>query len=277
MTLADGRRIAWCEYGDPVGSPVLYCHGVPGSRREHPPATEAAARRNLRFIVVDRPGYGRTTRLPGHTLADATADIAALADKLDLSTFDVLGFSGGGPYAQALAALRPERVRRLYLVSSWAPFDLAGKAGMAEAYQQLWDLCAEDFQAFSRTLQQAVDEAGGPYELLLGGALESDQVIFRDTALAAAYRTSTEEAVRQDLTGMLEDAAALTDAWPFRVDSITCPTHLWHGTLDVNAPIDMGRWLAEHIPGAQLTEWSDAAHFEMFRRWDEVLDTVTAH
>lgn len=233
-------------------------------------------RRDLRFIVIDRPGYGRTTRLPGQTLADAMADIVALADRLELSEFDVLGFSGGGPYAQALAALQPERVRRLYLVSSWAPFDLAGKAGMADAYRQLWDLCVEDFQTFTRTLQQAVDGAGGPYELLVGGALESDQAIFRDSVVAAAYRSNTEEAVRQGLTGMLQDAAALTDTWPFRVESIRCPTHLWHGTSDVNAPIGMGRWLAEHIPEARLTEWPDSAHFEVFRRWEGILDTVSA-
>ena len=37
MRLPDGRRLAWAEYGDPFGYPVILCHGVPGSRRQVPP------------------------------------------------------------------------------------------------------------------------------------------------------------------------------------------------------------------------------------------------
>jgi pimeloyl-ACP methyl ester carboxylesterase len=29
VTQPDGRRLAWAEYGDPVGEPLLYMHGIP--------------------------------------------------------------------------------------------------------------------------------------------------------------------------------------------------------------------------------------------------------
>jgi hypothetical protein len=32
IRLADGRRLAFAEYGDPEGKPVLLFHGLPGSR-----------------------------------------------------------------------------------------------------------------------------------------------------------------------------------------------------------------------------------------------------
>jgi hypothetical protein len=31
ITLADGRTLAYCEWGDPTGPPVLSAHGAPGS------------------------------------------------------------------------------------------------------------------------------------------------------------------------------------------------------------------------------------------------------
>jgi pimeloyl-ACP methyl ester carboxylesterase len=55
-----GRRIAFCEYGDPTGRPVVVVHGSPGSRYEGLSLDNAAATAGLRLIVPDRPGFGRT-------------------------------------------------------------------------------------------------------------------------------------------------------------------------------------------------------------------------
>lgn len=32
LQLPDGRTLAYAEYGDPDGTPVFSCHGLPGSR-----------------------------------------------------------------------------------------------------------------------------------------------------------------------------------------------------------------------------------------------------
>src|SRR5215469_10399612 len=59
LALADGRKLAWAEWGDPRGSPLVFLHPCPGSRMLCPDqaATEAAG---VRLITVDRPGYGRS-------------------------------------------------------------------------------------------------------------------------------------------------------------------------------------------------------------------------
>ncbi len=64
----------------------------------------------------DLPGYGESDPAPatGYTVAaDAVADLAA---DLRLRRIDVLGFRFGAGVALALAAARPELVRRLVLV-----------------------------------------------------------------------------------------------------------------------------------------------------------------
>ena len=32
ITLSDGRRLGYAEYGDPTGWPLMFFHGTPGSR-----------------------------------------------------------------------------------------------------------------------------------------------------------------------------------------------------------------------------------------------------
>ena len=66
MELADGRTLAWTEWGDLGGRPVVLLNGTPGSRLCCPDvdATEAAG---VRLITIDWPGYGRSDPRPGLT------------------------------------------------------------------------------------------------------------------------------------------------------------------------------------------------------------------
>jgi hypothetical protein len=61
--LADGRRLHWHEFGDPVGAPVLYTAGTPVSGLGGATYDETARAAGLRWISPDKPGYG-SFRLP---------------------------------------------------------------------------------------------------------------------------------------------------------------------------------------------------------------------
>jgi len=65
-----------------------------------------------RLLVPDRPLYSGCTRQRGRTVANAAADVAALADTQGWDRFAVAGGSGGGPHALACAALLRDRVTR---------------------------------------------------------------------------------------------------------------------------------------------------------------------
>lgn len=123
VPLADGRELSWCEFGHPRGRALLYCHGLPGSRHEAAVLDESARTHEIRLFCPERPGYGRTSAAGSRRLGDETDDIRVLVRHLNLDHFDVLGFSGGGPHALAIAAAMPERLGRITLVSScgvWA-------------------------------------------------------------------------------------------------------------------------------------------------------------
>jgi pimeloyl-ACP methyl ester carboxylesterase len=62
---------------------------------------DAGASRGVRHIVHSRPGYRRSERARGRSVADCAADTVAVADQLGIDRFYTVGWSGGGPHALA--------------------------------------------------------------------------------------------------------------------------------------------------------------------------------
>ena len=107
---SSGRMLAWNEYGDPAGRPMLYFHGWPSSRLQGRLVHHLARERGLRVIAPDRPGIGRSTYEPGRRLESWPQLMADFADFLGIDRWAQLGVSGGGPYVLACAAMLGERV-----------------------------------------------------------------------------------------------------------------------------------------------------------------------
>src|SRR3954465_12187046 len=126
IDLPDGRTLAYAEWGDPKGRPIVTCHGTPGCRLNRHPNQDLVRSTGARVIAFDRPGYGRSTRNRGRRVVDVVDDVARLADHLGLDEFAVVGGSGGGPHALAVAALLGDRVTRAACVVGVAPYDVLG-------------------------------------------------------------------------------------------------------------------------------------------------------
>ena len=62
LSLGDGRTLTYCLYGPDEGSPVLFHYGTPGVRLLAPQAVRAVVRGGVRLLVLDRPGYGGSSR-----------------------------------------------------------------------------------------------------------------------------------------------------------------------------------------------------------------------
>ena len=65
LVLANGRRIALCETGDPDGEIAVYLHGTGSSRLEVGLYGAAAAAHGVRLVAWDRPGSGGSDRSAG--------------------------------------------------------------------------------------------------------------------------------------------------------------------------------------------------------------------
>src|SRR5213079_3306377 len=130
ITLPDGRRLRWHEFGDPDGSPVIYTAGTPVSGVGGASYDEMARAAGLRWISPDKPGYGGSDYQRKRTLISWADDLAALADHLGLDRFALAGESGGGPFTLAAAHQLAGRVSVVALIASGGPIAPAEMTGM---------------------------------------------------------------------------------------------------------------------------------------------------
>lgn len=100
---------------------MILSSGLGGSADYWSPNLAAIAE-DFRVIVYDHRGTGRSTPiLPDMvSVGDLARDIIALMDRQNIGRADVVGHAAGGVAGLALAALAPERLRRLVVVNGWA-------------------------------------------------------------------------------------------------------------------------------------------------------------
>src|SRR5213080_4847128 len=121
VQLESGAVVAFEEYGDPNGVPVIFCHGWPSSRTMARLTDEPARDLGIRVISPDRPGISGSSLQPDRKLTDWPRLVERIADHLAICDFRMLAISGGAPYAYATAAAMPERVRAIAIVGGAPP------------------------------------------------------------------------------------------------------------------------------------------------------------
>jgi pimeloyl-ACP methyl ester carboxylesterase len=256
INLSDGRELDIRDAGGD-GKPLLFHHGTPGSVTHLPQMAEAAGRCGLRLITYSRAGYGASTRHAGRSVADVVTDIDGVLDQLGLDRCVTAGWSGGGPHALAMAALRPERTAGCLVIAGAAPFDADGLdflAGMGEQNLEEFSAALEGEAALRRFLdaeRPGLLEADGP------GIIEALSTLLPDVDRALltedfgdALATNMHEGLRTGVDGWLDDDLAFTRPWGFGLGSISVPTSVWQGSEDLMVPFAHGVWLAHHVAGA---------------------------
>jgi pimeloyl-ACP methyl ester carboxylesterase len=276
VVVSDGRVLAYAERGDRDGTPVVLHHGTPGSRLDRHP--EAAVYAGFRVVSADRPGYGRSDRRPGRTVASVAEDTAALADALGIDEFAVLGVSGGGPHALACAGLLSARVARAAIVVGAAPADdpeFDFLAGMAEINIKEFGAALEGREAVERELAPYVEATRADPDAVIDEIAaqlpDYDREVLDRPPVRAVFRESLLESVRQGTAGWVDDDLAFAASWGFRLEDVRTPVHLWQGELDVLVPRSHGEYLARKIPDATFELVPGAGHM-LLDHWRDVLD-----
>lgn len=263
LTMPDGRTVGFADYGGP-GTPVLWCHGGPGSRLEPEYFAALAAELGLRLVGIDRPGYGLSTPQPGRTIGAWPGDALAVADTLGLERFATVGISTGGAYALALAA-RSARV--IGAVTCCAMTDMRwpeGKAAMV-APRQVW--AARDREAACAVVTtQWTSSAGLSVDPRVHSIplAPSDAELFAEPRWAAQWRDNEREMLAHGVVGYTDDRLADGDGWhTFDVRRIACPVLVLHGTSDTLVPVAQATHTQRLVPGAALDVRAGLGHFSI--------------
>jgi len=266
LTLKDGRRLGYAEFGDPQGEPLLFFHGMPGSRLEGELAGPAAKKLGVRVIATDRPGYGLSDFVLRRAFLDWPADVIALADALGIGRFAVAGVSGGGPYVAACALKIPERLTAAGIIAGVSSFDVPDATeGMSRQNRLLFGL-ARRAPWLARLPMWAMSKGAGSERLvrqMTRAMPEVDRATIRRSEVWEVFKRDAAESFRQGAHGAAWELVLYSRPWGFRLEEITMEVHLWQGELDKNVPPSMGRYQAHAIPNCRATFYPGEGHISL--------------
>ncbi len=239
------------------GPAVLVCHGTSSdcfSTVVTAPLTAAG----FSVLTPSRPGYGRTPVTVGVGAADAARALISLLDCLDIKTCAVVGISGGGPTAVALAVGFPQRVTRLVLVAALTrpenrPNEPAYKIQTAfygPMHAVTWSLLGLMSRLSPRSMARqtlAIFSTHDPDDGL--GRLSDEDV----RSMCNFYHG------RSSRRGALNDATHTVG--PELLAAVSQPTLVVHSREDNSVLFDHAEWSMKHIPHTELCEAGFTGHF----------------
>jgi pimeloyl-ACP methyl ester carboxylesterase len=275
IALPDGRSLAYAEFGDPDGRPVLFFHGTPGYRLN--PWIPAAELRSLRvrLIAIDRPGVGRSTPRPRRRLLDWPDDVQTLTDILGLERFAVVGFSNGGPHAAACAYKLGRRVGGAALVSPMPPLDQPGalqQLGVPGWYYPVARRAPWALRTLLAALAAVARRDPGRVEgILLSDMSEPDRRLSGRPEFAGRFARDLAGAGSR---GVVDDERLMLLPWGFEPERVEGPVRLWLGEQDELVPARL--WLERpgRFPVSNTTVVPDAGHFVIAEHMAEILREI---
>jgi pimeloyl-ACP methyl ester carboxylesterase len=273
LQLPDGRKLGYDEHGLFAGKPIFYFHGSPSARVEfnlfgNETLLESL---NVRLIAADRPGSGLSDFQPDRHIMDWSKDVSALADHLRLEQFAVLGYSGGGVYAAACALAIPQRVTRAGIVSGTASFTEPHLADNINADSRRFMNLSLEKPWLARMILRMMGAMTylTPKKVIANAQLalpEADRAIVTMPEIQQGFLSMIQEALRRGPRGAQHDTRLMVSEWDFRPQDIQIPVFLWHGEDDQNAPVAMGRYLADAIPNSRATFLPAEGHLSLFKK-----------
>jgi 3-oxoadipate enol-lactonase len=239
------------------GEPLLLIPGLGGSCRVWDSLAPLLAN-NFSLILIDNRGLGRSeSKRKPRTLADYSADIAELLDKLQLDRVHVLGLSLGGIIAQRFAIDHAPRVHRLVLVSCTDKFS---------AYLlRITALLGHSLRRFPRKVFVQMMELLCTAPLYLDANVEQ---IDRESDQRCKSGVPA-RAIATQLRALLRSEVAPVD---YR---ITSPTLVVAGEHDALIPNCYAKLMAEKIPDSRFVLIPGAGHNPMQEMPDTVMPLIT--
>ncbi|MBD0288901.1 MAG: alpha/beta hydrolase, partial [Flavisolibacter sp.] len=286
IKLSDGRLLGYALYGPPDGTPVLYFHGTPSSRLE-PFLCEAYGidinerlqQYHLRLIAVDRPGMGLSDFNPEGTFLSFADDVQQLVQHLQIAHCSLLCWSGGGPFALAMAYKHPQSISKVCIIAGFSrPF--TGEIRKQMHRNKWYFLTAEKVPFILKEVLNLVrsHEPKKPFSQKGADLPGVDYALMRDVPkLKKLMAVTLQEAVRKGSKGAVHEAALYAKPFHFSLSSITVPVHFWWGTEDRAVVYPHAKALEEQVTDVIPHYKSGEGHLSIYINYlNEILQTLAA-
>ena len=211
-----------------------------------------------RLILYDKRGTGMSDRVyPLPSLEQRMDDVRAVMDAAGSARAAVMGISEGGVMSTLFAATYPERAVALIINGSYPSW-------LQRPYYP-WGVSNERRDKALATVEQTWAEGSGMWAYAPSQLANPEVEAWwgRFKQVSASPRDGA-DLIR--MNGQID----IGDVLP----SIRVPTLVIHATGDKVAPVEAGRYFAEHIPGARILELDSDDHWFYFLHSDVVLGEI---
>ena len=243
------------------GAPVLlfpYPHGHTTEPMAQHPLAKNLAGMGRTVVTFDVPGAYRSTREPIGDMAEMIRSADETLDHLGIGDpVDVVGHSMGGLAALGYAVERPERTRRLVLVTSLSGFPAAARWGFPGSAFRIYE------PDFWRIIFWGMRLNGGRGDLalhkklqnLMGRASYHDETFFEPVEIQADdYEKGVP--IRTIWSKNMYTRLSYAD----KLGDMGAPALILAGRHDPEAPLLCSEELASGMPNARLIVFAESGH-----------------
>jgi len=280
ITLIDGRKLEYTEFGDPEGRPLIYFHGILHSREAFHPYSTFAEEHGIRIIAPERPGFGHTSPQKTVSLSNYSKDIEQLADHLALEVFHVFGDGDAGPAALACANLLPHRVCRAAVTGCMPEPQFEFMEDMLPFDRKLHNMAKmapkSVLYPFSKIVLKALKKNNNYFDLMASDFYETDKAILFSDEHKNIFRQTMENLdISPDNTdGFIRDYFGRLTPWDFQVEKTGTEVHLWHGRHDCFSTIKSAIAISEALPNCVTHFMESDGHYLFISHIDQVLEAL---
>ena len=244
-----------------AGEPVLlfpYPHGHTTEPMAQGPVADILVGMGRTVVSFDVPGAYRSTREPVGDMDEMIRSADETLDRLGIhEPVDLVGHSMSGLSALAYAVERPERTRRLVLVTSLSGFPAAARWGFPGSAFRIYEL------DFWRVIFWGIRLNGGRGDLALHHQLENlmgrasyyDKSLFTPLEIDPGDRKKGVP-IRTIWSKNMYTRLSYAD----RLDDVRASTLILAGKHDPEAPLQCSEELVEEIPNANLVVFEQSGH-----------------
>jgi pimeloyl-ACP methyl ester carboxylesterase len=112
---------------------------------------------------------------------------------------------------------------------------------------------------------------------MIDAVSEPDKLLLAQPEVRQIFIDSLGEAFRSGTRGASWDAALYKRPWGFRLEDISAEVHLWHGELDTQVPVSVGRYVADAMPNCRARFFPDEGHLSLARsQLQDILEVLVS-
>ncbi len=275
-----GRTIAWEEYGDPAGLPVLLFHALEGPLLT-PGVDQAASAAGLRIIGPWRPHYGATSGIgPGPQSPLEFADrLPEFLDHLGIERCVALGTQAGTPFLAAFVQRQSDRILKGVAAGPFLPIVNSDDYQFLQTRQRVHFRIARVAPAFARVYMRAMLASMGTGEFYKfvedyydGCSREADTV--QRPEVVRNFRRAANYVLPRGKLGPGDTMANWSAQWGELLDGTGPRLEILIGEQDSNTPLRFAQLTAKRFGLEPPQTIPDASSFLIEEKPDLVFSRI---